>query len=412
VKELKEWVILARSGDLEAYGRIVRDFQDMACGYAYSILGDFHLAQDAAQEAFIHSYPRLAELKDPEAFAGWFRRVVFTICGQMLRNKVIPTVGLERAGGLADPKVEKTEELEMQERVLQAVRNLPEHQRTVTTLFYINGYSQNDIAAFLEVPVTTVKKRLHDSRKQLKERMMTMVEETLKNNVPDERFSEKVIAELLARPRLLEMEGHPVKIVLDSVRAALPEYEYVEGSEIVKRSKLMKGKTLELAFLKGQEEILRNETTITALEAIVGKVLPVRLMTAGRVFRPQSEDSYSMKIFHQIDVIHIEKGITSNDCERVWKKVMGDLLGQMELKVQEVGIWYSRSYTNISARKDGQWIPIAGFGMINSETLKEAGFVTDGITGFAVDLGLERVAMLKYGIDHIRKLWSPPYVTE
>jgi len=51
--DLKSLIILAQAGDLEAFGKIVRQFQDMAVGYAYSILGDFHLAEDAAQEAFI-----------------------------------------------------------------------------------------------------------------------------------------------------------------------------------------------------------------------------------------------------------------------------------------------------------------------------------------------------------------------
>jgi len=53
VEELRTQVAAARAGDLDAYGCIVRRFQDMAYGYAYSVLGDFHLAEDAAQDAFI-----------------------------------------------------------------------------------------------------------------------------------------------------------------------------------------------------------------------------------------------------------------------------------------------------------------------------------------------------------------------
>jgi DNA-directed RNA polymerase specialized sigma24 family protein len=53
MEEVRSLVVRARGGDLEAYGEIVRRFQDMAYGYAYSILGDFHLAEDAAQEASV-----------------------------------------------------------------------------------------------------------------------------------------------------------------------------------------------------------------------------------------------------------------------------------------------------------------------------------------------------------------------
>lgn len=56
MEELGTVVERARAGDLDAYREIVRRFQDMAYGYAYAMLGDFHLAQDAAQEAFIQAY--------------------------------------------------------------------------------------------------------------------------------------------------------------------------------------------------------------------------------------------------------------------------------------------------------------------------------------------------------------------
>ena len=57
----------------------------------------------------------------------------------------------------------------MKDHVLAAIRLLPDHERTVTTLFYINGYSQQEIAAFLEVPITTVQKRMQYARQHLKE---------------------------------------------------------------------------------------------------------------------------------------------------------------------------------------------------------------------------------------------------
>lgn len=63
-----------------------------------------------------------------------------------------------------------------------------------TMLFYINGYSQKDISEFLEVPVTTVKKRLHDSRTKLKERMIAMVEDEFKVHSLSGEFSQKVLS--------------------------------------------------------------------------------------------------------------------------------------------------------------------------------------------------------------------------
>jgi DNA-directed RNA polymerase specialized sigma24 family protein len=68
---MEEFVTLIRSaqnGNAEAYSQLVRRFQDMAYGYAYAILGDFHLAEDAAQEALIEAYRCLPGLQEPLAF--------------------------------------------------------------------------------------------------------------------------------------------------------------------------------------------------------------------------------------------------------------------------------------------------------------------------------------------------------
>jgi len=205
VTQLESLIERSRSGDLEAFGRIVRRFQDMAYGYAYSILGDFHLAQDVAQEAFINGYRRLADLRTPDAFPGWLRRIVFKHCDRITRRKRPPTLPIEHAAEAAahgEGPDRLAQGREIQEKVLEAIRTLPEHQRTATTLFYINGYSQTEIAEFLEVPLTTVKKRLHDSRTKLKQRMMDMVDTTLKSHALPDTFTDVVVRRVTSRKDL------------------------------------------------------------------------------------------------------------------------------------------------------------------------------------------------------------------
>lgn len=196
MEELRALVVSAQDGDLEAYGKIVRRFQDMAYGYGYAILGDFHLAEDAAQEAFIEAYRDLSKLKDTSAFPGWFRRIVFKHCDRSARRKRVPTAPLEAAAGVASMEpgpAEAAEKREMKNKVLEAIRSLPKNERVVTTLFYIDGYSVNEIAGFLEVPSGTVKRRLHDSRNRLKERMLAMVETTLQENALPEDFAQRLL---------------------------------------------------------------------------------------------------------------------------------------------------------------------------------------------------------------------------
>src|SRR5262245_45675196 len=85
----------ARSGDDDAYGALVRRFQDMAVGYAYSMLRDFQLAQDASQEAFLEAYRVLHGLREPAAFPGWLRRIVFKHCDRIRRSAPCATVPLD-----------------------------------------------------------------------------------------------------------------------------------------------------------------------------------------------------------------------------------------------------------------------------------------------------------------------------
>ena len=74
-EELQSLAVRGQAGDLEAYGEIVGRFQDMAYGYAYAIMGDFHAAEDATQEAFVAAFGDLPKLSEAAAFPGWFRRV-------------------------------------------------------------------------------------------------------------------------------------------------------------------------------------------------------------------------------------------------------------------------------------------------------------------------------------------------
>ena len=99
--ELKDLIVRSQAGDLGAFNAVVRRFQDMAVGYAYSQLRDFHLAEDVAQDAFVGAYLGLSRLQDPEAFPGWFRRVVHTHCHRLTRRKRLPTVELGNASAVA-----------------------------------------------------------------------------------------------------------------------------------------------------------------------------------------------------------------------------------------------------------------------------------------------------------------------
>ncbi len=190
-----DFVQKAQRGDPDAFNELVVRFQDMALGYAYSVLHDFHLAQDAVQEAFLEAFCHVSTIREPMAWPSWLRRVVFKHCHRLLRRKQLLTVKLEAAAEVASTEKQADEiliEAETKAQVKAALESLPDEERAITTLFYIYGYPQGDIAEFLEISLDTVKNRLRAARRKLKERMLEMSQKVLRQEAPplNERFTD------------------------------------------------------------------------------------------------------------------------------------------------------------------------------------------------------------------------------
>jgi RNA polymerase sigma factor (sigma-70 family) len=180
----------ARAEQQHAFGEIVRRFQDMAFGCAYAVLGDFGLAEDVAQESFLTAWRHLDQLRTADAFPGWFQRIVVTQCYRLTRSRRLTEVPLDSArdvpselGAAGDPYTFAAR-AETRARVLAAIQALPENERIAITLYYINDHPVADIAAFLDVPVTTIKKRLYSARQRLKESIMDLVPGALQERRP------------------------------------------------------------------------------------------------------------------------------------------------------------------------------------------------------------------------------------
>ncbi|HSS22421.1 MAG TPA: GNAT family N-acetyltransferase [Pyrinomonadaceae bacterium] len=184
----------------EAFAELVCRFQDMAFACAYALLGDAYLAEDVAQDAFVLAWQRLNQLREPKAFPGWLKRIVLSQCSRLTRRKHLQIVPLEIGdnSSSSDPGPQVlAEKHELLNKVLRAIRALPDNERLVTTLFYVDGYTQTDIGEFLEVPVSTVNKRLYTARQRLKEKV-GVFEGKFKTQRPsrDRSFSDRVKANL------------------------------------------------------------------------------------------------------------------------------------------------------------------------------------------------------------------------
>ncbi len=192
--ELSGLIKAARQGDSDAFEEVLRRFQDMAVGYAYALLGDWQEAEDAAQEAFIAAWVGLVNLRDTAAFPGWFRRIVYTKAQRRLRVRGPLLVSLEQVGEIAvGDQASGLAPSPAADALAAALEALPEAQRAVVLLHYMNDYRQSEIADFLDIPIGTVKSRLHHARQSLKERMRVLSDISRQRPSRDNQFTEKVM---------------------------------------------------------------------------------------------------------------------------------------------------------------------------------------------------------------------------
>src|SRR5690348_14077140 len=97
MKEFSQLVEAAQAGNREAYAALVQRFQGMAYTMASRYVGNQHIAQDVVQDAIIEAFVHLPQLKEPSAFPGWFRQIVFRQCTRLLKQTTLPSSSLEAA---------------------------------------------------------------------------------------------------------------------------------------------------------------------------------------------------------------------------------------------------------------------------------------------------------------------------
>jgi RNA polymerase sigma factor (sigma-70 family) len=201
----------ASSGDVQAFVELTRRFQHFAFGSALALVRDFQQAEDVVQEAFVAAWSALPGLADPAAFPGWLRGIVRHQAFRMLRRRQLQTVPLAQAEELPSDQPPADHRLAQRQEAtaaLAAIAELPDKLREPATLFFVHECSHQDIATFLGLPVATVNNRLHAARSKLKERMLTMVTETLHSHALPDDFANRI-------GRLLDTRGRVVEALFD-----------------------------------------------------------------------------------------------------------------------------------------------------------------------------------------------------
>lgn len=162
-----------RAGEGAAFGGIVARYRGALMSVARTALSDAEDAADAVQDAFVLGYLHLHQLQDPERLGAWLRRVTINACRRLARTRRL-AIPLD---AVPDTGTDHRTAIDARVLVEQALACLSAETRLTVTLYYRREMSLEEIAAFQEVPMTTIKSRLRNARARLRKELEATLEE-------------------------------------------------------------------------------------------------------------------------------------------------------------------------------------------------------------------------------------------
>ena len=159
--------------------------------------------------------------------------------------------------------------------------------------------------------------------------------------------------------------------------------------------------------------LLRTHTSSVQIRVMKSQQPPVRIIVPGRVYRRDNADATHNPTFHQIEGLYVDKNVTVGDLKGTVEFVFKELMGS-DVKIRFRPHYFSYTepsyeidFTNALVKKMGKdWLEIAGCGMVHPQVFENVGYAPEVWTGWAFGFGIERIAMLRYGINDIRLFYE------
>ena len=160
-------------------------------------------------------------------------------------------------------------------------------------------------------------------------------------------------------------------------------------------------------YTEGKKNVLRTHTSPVQIRSMLERKPPIAFTSAGKVYR-KDDDATHLPMFHQVEGIFVDENVTFANLKDLIHQLLHELFGD------NVEIRFRPSYfpfTEPSAEVDifsenGKWLEILGCGIVNPIVLKNCNIDSNKYSGLAFGLGVERIAMLKYGVNDIREFYK------
>jgi len=413
VELLTTLVVRAKGGDLEAFGRVVAATQTMSFAVAAGVLRDPALAQDVVQEAYLTAFRRLSDLDEPAAFLTWLRRIV--INAAINARRATRRTFLQMDDAIDVPVLDEAEIRwtdAQRHRLAGALLQLSSQERRLCDRRYHGGWSTARLAADAGVDEPAMRKRLQRIREKLRKEIEMSERRAINpQQIPGDLPAR--VVELLAQPQLTALPDNPVGSVLEMLRGVYAGFEDRELPEIVDFAEAERSIGRDALYIDpielhraGDGRILRYDLTLPLLLNVRYEGRPLRIFTAGKAYRACKPDPMHLEAFHQAEVFCLDDRSrldTYDVLGRVLRSVHEILPGRA-VQILPTAYTMCTQAWDVNVDDHGRWLELMVCGVFTDRIVAHVGGDPSIHTAVGAGYGLERMAMLRYGIDDIRKM--------
>ena len=160
-------------------------------------------------------------------------------------------------------------------------------------------------------------------------------------------------------------------------------------------------------YIENKSNVLRTHTSPVQIRSMLESKPPIAFSSAGKVFR-KDDDATHLPMFHQVEGIYVDKDVTFSNLKDLIHKILHDLFGKgVEIRFRPSYFPFTEPSAEVDIlSENGKWLEILGCGIVNPVVLKNCNIDPKKYSGLAFGLGVERIAMIKYGVNDIREFYK------
>ena len=153
--------------------------------------------------------------------------------------------------------------------------------------------------------------------------------------------------------------------------------------------------------------LLRSQTSTVQIRVMEKTKPPVRIISCGRVYRPDTADATHYPMFHQIEGLLVDRGVTMADLKSTLRLFARSAFADdVHIRFRPSFFPFTEPSVEVDMSWHGGWIEMGGAGMVDPNVLRAVGYDPEEYTGFAFGLGIERICARRHGITDIREFYK------